>query len=120
LPSSKEVEEWDETTVGKQNNNPWTSVCVVKFYYRFKVDGDVFLSEPVVGTGGVSMDRRDFSERGAYTNALGDALKMLGWQRGLWFGKFDHNNAAGKYNKQQAAIAKYQEEGKHVPGDPIS
>lgn len=119
LPDTKTVVETPATKVGKDNNNPWTSTVVVKFYYRYRVGDQMFTSQPVIGTGGVNMDRKDFSERGAYTNALGDALKMLGWQRGLWFGKWDHTNAAQKYAAQQKTIQEWRAEGKHVPGDPI-
>lgn len=119
VPSQKTVEETPATSVGKANNNPWTSTVIIKFYYRYKIGDELFTSEPVIGTGGVNMDRKDFSERGAYTNALGDALKMLGWQRGLWFDEFSHKDAKTKYAQQQALLKKWREAGKHVPGDPV-
>lgn len=124
VPQTKTVVEIPATAVGKENNNPWTSTCRIKFYFRYKTqdtDGKelVVTSEPVVGVGGINMDRKDFSERGAVTNALGDALKMMGWQRGLWEGKFNHKTAGEAYAKQQAAIAKWKEESRHVPGEPI-
>ena len=106
--------EFDES-----KNNPWTSTCRILFYYRFTDGTHTYDSEPIPGIGGVSMDRKDFSERGAVTNALGDALKQLGWQRGLWFGYYDHKNAGQWYEKQKARDTEWAEQGKHVPGTPV-
>lgn len=117
-----EVEEMTSEYVSG-NNNPWTSTCRIKFYYRYQEwDGDMYMSsvsEPVPGIGGISMDRKDFSERGAVTNALGDALKQLGWQKGLWFGIYNHNTAKSWYERQAKRDADYAERGEHVPGLPV-
>lgn len=102
------------------NKNPWLSTVTVAFYYRFITPkGSVHTSMPVLGTGGIAMDRKDFSNKGALTNALGDALKVLGWQKWLWWGVLNHANAADKYEKQQKAMAALRDKGSHVPGDPL-
>jgi len=106
----------------RNSGNPWTStIKTLKLYYRY-VDSEtnqVFVSEPIYATGGISMDRKDFTQRGALTNALGDAAKQLGWQKGVYLGLIDHKNSEKWFKAQQERDKALVEKGKRIPGTPI-
>jgi len=103
-----------------EKSNPWTSTAVVMFYFNYiDENGETKKSAPVIGTGGISMDRRDFTERGAITNAISDCIKQMGWQKYLWYGLLDHKNAAEMYEKQSRKDKELLEAGEHIPGTPL-
>ena len=73
----------------------YTSICEIRAWYRFDLDGQVFKSDPIPARGGSTNTQIEWAEKGAITYALGTAWFLAGYQVAVYKGERSHTDFAG-------------------------